>query len=564
MGVRRSSRVARRSLAIMFVAGVVAAAGISAVPGGAALPKIHGIGFTKGCVSPTSLGAKTSCTFTIRNNVDTGPDTLTVTSLVDVVKAAGGDDNAGNILPSLTFTFAGGASCNTGNTLCTLPPGSSMTSDPFLYHTVTNADVTSANPLVDQATLTWQDTCSSSAPNCPLGNQTSTTSSQTTLQAPSSCPNVIKTAEDNGDGTTTFVFDQGTFTNDNSYGVNAIGWGGAGKHTFGNLTGSDRAKFQMFKPDGVTQILAFDLDYISAGARKKYVGGVLTQQPATSSGYDSLGPFGGDGSFALGNPQWVVGWNSSLVQNLNNPGVYSAGVLQAPYSTPGTFFVNPLVNSPKTLGPADPVGPSSFSIDPASPWAGNNSTSGKPKWDFNDSYSVTISNAAFPDPDGAGPLGAGFAAGGYLAGVSFVHNSPAKVCPLKPGEFQMNAGYPNGTQWTLSGSTLSIPLSNRGANATLTKATVSWPAVNNAFGKSNGALTNIKLAGTTIYNTSTASSPATITSWASTSRTILSGKIAVLVLTFAKSPALAGEYRIDLEFGSGNLLTIDIPDITPI
>jgi len=564
MGVRRSSRIAKRSLAIMVVAGVVAAAGFAAVPGGAALPKVHGIGFLKGCVSPTSVGAKTSCTFTIRNNVDTGPDTLTVTSLVDVVKAAGGDDSAGNILPSLTFTFSGGSSCNAGQTLCTLPPGSSMASGPFLYHTVTSSDVTSANPLVDQAQLTWQDTCDSSAPNCPVGNQTASTSSQTTLQAPSACPNVVKTAKDNGDGTTTFVFDQGTFTNDNSYGVNAIGWGGAGKHTFGNLTGSDRAKFSIYKPDGVTQVIAFDLDYASSGSRKKYVGGVLTQQPPTSSLYDSLGPFGGDGSFNFGNPQWVLDWNSSLVENLNNPGVYAAGVLQAPYSTPGPFFVNPIVNSPKTLGPADPVGGNSYTIDAASPWAGNNGTSGKPKWNFNDSYSVKISNAAFPDPDGAGPLGAGFAAGGYMAGVSFVHNSPPKVCPLKAG-FQMNAGYPNGTQWTLSGTTLSIPLANRGTTATLSKATISWPATNNAFGKSNGNLVSVKLGSATIYNTSTAVSPVTISSFVSgANRTINSGSTVVLTLTFAKSPALQGPYGIDLEFGSGNLLTIDIQDITPI
>ena len=428
MSVRRSKRVAKRSLAVLITAGAVVAAGIISVPGAVALPKVHGIGFTKGCISPTAAGAKTQCSFTITNNVDTGPDTLTITSLTDTVKAAGGDDAAGNILSQLVFTPSGGASCNGGQTLCTLPPGSSLASAPFAYHTVTNADVTSANPLVDQATLTWQDTCTSGAANCPLGNQTSTTSSQTTLQAPSSCPNVVKTAKDNGNGTTTFVFDQGIYTNDNSYGLNAVGWGGAGKHTFGNLTGSDRAKFSIYQPDGVTPVLAFESDYISAGARKKYVGGVLTQMPPTSSLYDSLGPFGGDGSFTTGNPQWVVDWTSSMVQNLNNPGVYNAGVLQAPYSnTASPFYVNPLINSPKTLGPLDPVGASSYAIDPSSMWAGNNGTSGLPKWNFNDSYSVTISNAAFPDPDGAGPLGSGFVAGGYLAGVSFVHNSPAKI-----------------------------------------------------------------------------------------------------------------------------------------
>jgi len=549
---------------VVAVAATFVAALLGMVPGSAAVPRVHGIGFLKGCDSPTMVGEQMSCRVTVRNSVDNAPDTLTVTSVVDLVHAAGGDDVSGNLLPSLTFTFAGGASCNAGQTLCTLPPGSSMASDPFLFHTVTTQDVLSANPLVDHATLTWQDTCDSSSPNCPVGNQTATTGSQTTLQAPSACPNVVKTAKDNGDGTTTFVFDQGTFTNDNSYGVNAIGWGGAGKHTFGNLTGSDRAKFSIYKPDGTTQVLAFDLDYISSGSRKKYVGGVLTQQPPTASLYDSLGPFGGDGSFTFGNPQWVLDWNSSMAENLNNPGVYAAGVLQAPYSTPGPFFVNPIVNSPKTLGPADPVGATSYTIDASSPWAGNNATSGTPKWNFNDSYSVKISNAAFPDPDGAGPLGAGFAAGGYLAGVSFVHNSPAKSCPTIDG-FQMNAGYPNGTQWTIAKNTLAIPLHNTGTTATLSKATISWPATNNAFGKSNGNLVSVKLGRATIYNTSTAVSPATISTWvAGANRTILTGKTVVLTLAFAVTPALAGRYRIDLEFGSGNLLTLDIPDITPI
>ena len=230
--------------------------------------------------------------------------------------------------------------------------------------------------------------------------------------------------------------------------------------------------------------------------------------------------FRSDGSFTTGNPQWVVDWTSSMVQNLNNPGVYVAGVLQAPYSNVASpFYVNPIINSPKTLGPLDPVGASSYAIDPSSMWAGNNGTSGLPKWNFNDSYSVTISNAAFPDPDGAGPLGSGFVAGGYLAGVSFVHNSPAKACPIIDG-FQMSAGYANGNQWTLSKNTLAIPLHNTGSAATLTRATIIWPAASNAFGKSNGALTSIKLGSATISGTSVASSPAVISTWSSTSRTI--------------------------------------------
>src|SRR4051794_27326064 len=93
---------------------------LNALPADAA--PVHGIGLFKGCQSPTTVLQKTQCNFTITNSIDL--DQLTVTSLTDVVHAAGGDDNAGNILPLLTLSFSGGASCNVGQTVCTLPPGS--------------------------------------------------------------------------------------------------------------------------------------------------------------------------------------------------------------------------------------------------------------------------------------------------------------------------------------------------------------------------------------------------------------------------------------------------------
>ena len=75
------------------------------------------------------------------------------------------------------------------------------------------------------------------------------------------------------------AYDQFPAPNDNSYGTNAVGWG---RHTFGfNLTGSDKAGFQVIRPDG-TIVLSFNIDTISAKA-------------GTPSGYASLGPFGGDG-----------------------------------------------------------------------------------------------------------------------------------------------------------------------------------------------------------------------------------------------------------------------------
>src|SRR4051812_22092217 len=90
-------------------------------PSAEALP-VHGLGFFKGCTSPTTVGQKTRCNFTITNSFD--PDDLTITSLVDVVQAAGGNDSSGNVLATLTWSFSNGASCNAGQTLCTLPKGS--------------------------------------------------------------------------------------------------------------------------------------------------------------------------------------------------------------------------------------------------------------------------------------------------------------------------------------------------------------------------------------------------------------------------------------------------------
>src|SRR6187549_271948 len=82
---------------------------------------VHGIGFFKGCQSPTDVFSKTRCNFTVTNLSD--PDNVQVTSLVDVVHGAAGDDNSGNILSSLVLSFSGGASCNVNQTVCTLPVG---------------------------------------------------------------------------------------------------------------------------------------------------------------------------------------------------------------------------------------------------------------------------------------------------------------------------------------------------------------------------------------------------------------------------------------------------------
>jgi len=174
-----SSRGRRFALIAGMMTVVLLALGVPFAPlSDAQAEPQHGITFLKGCDSPTTVGQKTKCDFSIINDQD--PDTLTITSLDDVVQAAGGDDDAGNILPDLDLSFQGGASCDAGQNLCTLPTGSSIsTASSFEFHTVTGEDADNANPLVDNAQLTWNDLCTSEASNCPVGPQTSTSGSQT-------------------------------------------------------------------------------------------------------------------------------------------------------------------------------------------------------------------------------------------------------------------------------------------------------------------------------------------------------------------------------------------------
>ena len=71
----------------------------------------HGIGFTKGCASPTKVGDPYTCSYTVRNNIDDAEDTLTITALTDIVHAASGDVNSGNIIGSVKINVLGGATC---------------------------------------------------------------------------------------------------------------------------------------------------------------------------------------------------------------------------------------------------------------------------------------------------------------------------------------------------------------------------------------------------------------------------------------------------------------------
>src|SRR6476646_1725071 len=171
----------------------------------------HGIAFVKGCDSPTNIGDPYNCSYTILNIVDTVHDTLKVTGLSDQVHSAGGDVNSGNVLPALQLIFSGAVTCVGGSgagtvgspyvgaTQCTLPFGSSISSNTHSFYTVQAADFgLPAHQLTDTATLNWFDTCDIGATppsNCTTSAQTATAGSSSDInQLPSSTATDIHNA----------------------------------------------------------------------------------------------------------------------------------------------------------------------------------------------------------------------------------------------------------------------------------------------------------------------------------------------------------------------------------
>src|SRR5580765_4817352 len=141
----------------------------------------HGIGFTKGCTSPTKIGDPYACSFTVRNVLDEAQDTLTINGLIDVVHTAGGDVGAGNnLLGSVQITTTttptgatqSGSTCaaamgtgTAGNpyvgvTSCTLPFGSRINVLSFSHYTVQPGDFAlPLHQLKDDAKVSWHDLC---------------------------------------------------------------------------------------------------------------------------------------------------------------------------------------------------------------------------------------------------------------------------------------------------------------------------------------------------------------------------------------------------------------------
>jgi hypothetical protein len=300
------------------------------------------------------------------------------------------------------------------------------------------------------------------------------------------CPAGSFTFSIASNGDLNIIYDQFPAPNDNSYGVNAVGWPSG--HKFSDLVGSDHAGFQLVDQNGVVK-LSFNIDYISQ----------ITTGTVPPSGYASLGPFGGDGKILVGTLTPAdISYDSSLARNLNNvniPGLFNASHVQQFGS------VNVLVDSP----PTDALHQTYNNSDPA--LAG---------WDFHDTYFVTIKAAKLAS------LGFDPTTWQVLPNLDQLHNSPAKPCPPTGPTLKV-------TTKQIGAKEVKVTIQNTGTtDEVINQIQLNWPNI-------NGNLAQVKLGGAIIYDTpDVLPTSVTLTSFAGTAaqRTIKHGTNAVLDFVF--------------------------------
>jgi hypothetical protein len=161
------------------------------------------------------------------------------------------------------------------------------------------------------------------------------------------------------------------YFDDNTYGVNSIGWPVVRGHRYSDLVKSDHTELQLLNAAGELS-LHFKMDYISANT-------------ARMCGYGTLGVNGGDGHMLVGNPAYVLAVGTSLDRNLN-----ACGYCKSPACNGDCTVDSPATDDKYTTNPQTP------------------------NWDFRLVYDVWIAPEAF------GPSGFG------KANISYVHASPAK------------------------------------------------------------------------------------------------------------------------------------------
>lgn len=376
-----------------------------------------------------------------------------------------------------------------------------------------------------------------------------------------------KTTPGGNPGDISIIFDQFPAPNDNSYGTNSIGWGTKG-HQFKDLTGSDKAGFQIINPTGTVKV-SFNVDYITSST--------LGSPPSC---YKSLGPFGGDGSIVtnstppLTSDGTTIQWDTSMARDLNGPqspfGTYSSptyfmGCVQT-IGTTGTNSAALLTNSPpvdcslatdpstciSTFG--TPNG-SQYPLAAPNPWSAsyNNSEYGVVPigstqfenaiarhvngWNFHDTYFVTFkqsyltaigfdfNNYAIASYDSATNTYTCPANKWCVApNPTALHNSPPKDCPI-PATVVV-------TSKTLSSKNVVITFQNNTTTGqVLTGLSITWPQA------TDGNLKQIKMGGTLIYNTSTGGGSLTTSSLLGTTaqRTINAGSHQNLTFIFTNN-----------------------------
>jgi hypothetical protein len=335
------------------------------------------------------------------------------------------------------------------------------------------------------------------------------------------CPAGSFTYSVDASGNLNIIYEQFPAPNDNSYGVNAVGWGTKG-HTFGNLVGSDHAGFQLVDASGVVK-LDFAIDYISVKA-------------GAPSGYASLGATGGDGGINIaadGQAAAGISGDSSLARNLNTLGYFVAGaqVTSTKTAVNGTDL---LVDSPKTVNTVD-----DYTLVTPNPWVNG--------WDFHDAYYVTISAARLAS------LGFNASTWKVQPNADELHNSPAKPCPAAGGGGSCNLSI---SLKKTQGKEVQITIANRATiDSILTALSLTWPTA-------NGKLMQIKLDGDVVYDKPDIAPPsATLTAAQLTGdqkkRTIQRNSSDVLHLIFEKNidPNLS-HYSGTLTFGDCVLMLL--------
>jgi len=185
-----------------------AMAAFTALPAAAGIPDPeHGIGVTKGCVSPKEIGENADCTFTAVYLDETLVDSIEITDVQDTVMSAAGpvvipaadisiESISGGFGPTNTNCQLSNPAalpcrlCPPNSTLCGLAPGDPGFNEPgrvqFRSNTyvITADDASMANPLEDIVRIRRMDNCESEVPNCTMAPLSAFAGSETVILLP--------------------------------------------------------------------------------------------------------------------------------------------------------------------------------------------------------------------------------------------------------------------------------------------------------------------------------------------------------------------------------------------